>query len=171
MADNTATLHILEQPFTVTMPFVEGHVCTAAEAKVLNQTRRENLGNNFRSKVKDALDSEKELTMEQVQAEFAKADAEYVFTLANVGGGRGGDPVEKEAKAMAREMLKAHLAKTGRKLTGAPDGETEESWKEKVAAEIERIAGTEDVMAAAKKQVEAKKKATDKLAESVGLSA
>jgi hypothetical protein len=70
---------------------------------------------------------------------------------------------------MARELLKAHLASTGRKLTTAPEGLTEDEWEEKVQGEIERLAATDDIVKAAKAEVDRKKKTADKLAEAVGV--
>jgi hypothetical protein len=65
---------------------------------------------------------------------------------------------------MARELLKAHLAESGRKLTVAPDGTTDEEWAEKIETEVDRIATLDTVLEAAKKEVDAKKKRADKLA-------
>jgi len=112
--------------FEISQPYAEGHVITEAEARVLNQTRSENIGNNLRAKLKEMADagaSEAEL-----QALVAEKDAEYVFTLSNARASRVLDPVEKEANKIARELLKDHLAQTGRKLTVAPEGLTQEEW-------------------------------------------
>ena len=42
------TISISGQAFDVSTPYAAGHTLTEAEAKVLNQTRAENIGNNFR---------------------------------------------------------------------------------------------------------------------------
>lgn len=148
--------------FEISQPYAEGHVITEAEARVLNQTRSENIGNNLRAKLKEMADagaSEAEL-----QALVAEKDAEYVFTLSNARASRVLDPVEKEANKIARELLKDHLAQTGRKLTVAPEGLTQEEWDEKVASEVDRLAAGEAVMAAAKKRVDARRKTAESLA-------
>ena len=69
---------------------------------------------------------------------------------------------------MARDLLKEHLASTGRKLTVAPDGLTEDEWKEKVDNEVDRIASQPDVLAAAKKNVDAKRKQSASLMAGLG---
>lgn len=160
----TKTIAGLE--FNISQPFDEGHVCTAAEAKALNQTRSENIGNNMRKTIEEAIEARDKGDSSKFDAlveTVAKYDAEYVFTLANVGGSRRLDPVEREARSIAREALKAHLAKTGRKIGTTPDGETDESWAEKVETNIDSISQREDVLKEAKKRVAAKQKQTESL--------
>lgn len=165
MADaKTKTIAGLE--FTISQPYDEGHVCTAAEAKALNQTRSENIGNNMRKAVEAALEAQDKgdkSLINAIHAEVAKYDSEYAFTLANVGASRRLDPVEREARSIAREALKAHLSKTGRKIGVVPDGETEETWGEKVEANIDAIAAREDVVKEAKKRIAAKQKQTESI--------
>ena len=48
------TITIQGESFSVDMPYSEGHVCTSTQAGALNQTRAENLRNNFASSVKKA---------------------------------------------------------------------------------------------------------------------
>lgn len=151
--------------FEISQPYSEGHQCTAAEAKALNQTRSENIGNNARAKIKEMLD--KGAPDQEIIDYVAALDAKYEFTLAGVSASRKLDPVEKEANKIARELLKEHLATTGRKLTVTPDGMTDDEWEDKVAAEIERIASDEQVVKAAKKNVDAKQKQADTLKEAV----
>jgi hypothetical protein len=143
------------ESFTISQPYDEGHVCNAAEAKTLNQVRSENIGNNFREKVKKA---KEDGTLSAVAEEIAKYDAEYIFTVSNGGTKISRDPVEREAFAIAKEQLANHLAKTGRKLRVAPEGRTKEDWAEAVASEVERIAGLPEVVAEAKKRVKSKER-------------
>jgi hypothetical protein len=153
------------QQFEISEPYAEGHTISAIEARVLNQTRSENIGNNVRAKIKEmqeANSSEQEIT-ELVSS----VDTDYVFTAAGVSSSRKLDPVEREAVKIARELLKAHLATSGRKLTVAPEGSTEEEWEDKVTSEIERIAAMDSVVAAARKAVAAKQKQADSLAEAL----
>ena len=42
------TITILGEKFEITAPYAEGQTLTAVEARVLNQTRAENIGNNLR---------------------------------------------------------------------------------------------------------------------------
>lgn len=148
--------------FLISQPYEPGHVINEAEARALNQTRSENVGNNVRAKLKEMKEANES---EQALADYvASYDAEYILTLGAVSATRKLDPVEKEAQRIARELLKNHLAETGRKLTVAPEGETEESWKEKVQEQVDSIAENEEVIKIAKKNVEAKKKQADALA-------
>ena len=151
VADNTVALSILDtEGFTVTLPYVSGHSINEAEAKVLNQTRKENLGNNFRPKVRayqDALAEGKdpEVTLDQLIADFAKLDGEYVFTIANVAASAKLTPEEREARNLAKEYVKAALEEQGLKVNTPPEGHTEESWKETLEANYEAIAATDEI--------------------------
>lgn len=158
MAENK-TITVQGEQFEVSQPYAAGHTCTEAEAKALNQVRAENIANNMRSKVKAALDGgEGAPSLDSVRSDFAKYDSEYEFTLASVGGGRTPvDPVEREARKIARELLKDHLAKTGQgKIT---ELEKNEEAKEKIAAKIAEIASSnEQVLDLAKKRVKEQEK-------------
>ncbi len=147
--------------FEISQPYTEGHVINEAEARVLNQTRSENIGNNVRAKLKELIEAA--ATPEALAQLVAEKDAEYVFTLANVGEGRRLDPYEKEAEKIARDLLKAKLGETGRKLTVAPEGVTEEDWKAKIDAEVERISTNEQVLKTARKRVDDRRKQADSL--------
>lgn len=152
--------------FDISQPYAEGHTCTAAEARALNQTRSENIGNNARAKIKEML--EKGTSDQEIREYVAGLDNSYVFTLAGVSASRKLDPVEREANKIAREIIKGKLAETGRKLTVAPDGMTKEEWEDKVAAEVERVAGLDEILKAAKKNVDAKTKQAEQLANALG---
>lgn len=164
METKTKTINGLE--FSIRQPYAEGQTITEAEARALNQTRSENIGNNVRAKLKEM--QEKNESIEAMAAYVAEVDEKYEFTLASVAASRKLDPIEREARNLAKELLKAHLAQTGRKLTVAPEGVTEDEWNEKVEAEIERISASEAILKQAKKNVDAKKKAADSLMEAVG---
>lgn len=152
--------------FEITEPYAEGHTCSAIEARVLNQTRSENIGNNTRAKIKEMQESESHSEQDIIDY-VASVDAEYVFTAAGVSASRKLDPVEREAVKLARELLKGHLANDGRKLTVAPEGLSEEEWDDKVSAEIERIAAMDEIVNAAKKNVAAKQKQAQALADTL----
>lgn len=152
--------------FEISQPYAEGHQCTAAEARALNQTRSENIGNNTRAKIKEMIENGN--PEQDIYDYVSGVDAEYVFTLAGVSASRKLDPVEREANKLARELLKDHLAQSGRKLTVAPEGMTKEDWEDKVASEVERIAALPEVLKAAQKNVDAKAKQASSLAEALG---
>jgi len=154
----TKEITIAGEKFTISMPYGEGHKCTTAEAKALNQTRAENLRNNMAKLVKAA---KEDGTLAEMNGAVTKYDKEYEFTLASVGGSRTMDPVEKEAKVLAREMIKQKLAADNRKLSDIP--------KDKLAEAVAKLADQDKVVSAAKKRVtERQKLAEDSLA-SIGM--
>lgn len=165
---------ILGLEFPVSWPFSAGHICTEAEAKTLNQTRKENLGNNFRKRVVDALEADTKAgntdESSKLAAEFADLDAKYVFTLAGVGAVRM-DPIEREARNLAKDAVKQNLAAKGRKLSDIPTGMTKEEWEDKLETTISEISQRPEVIKIAKAQVAAKKKAIDATAVDLGLDA
>lgn len=177
MADPASKKTIVIQgiDFQVSWPYAAGHTCTEAEAKALNQTRKENLANNFAKRVKDAkaLDEKNGNTAEtaKLASEFEKLDVEYEFTLANVSAAAKLSPVDREARSMAKAAIVANLASKGRKLSDVPAGLTKDEWEAKVAARIEEIAAQDNVIAAAKKQVAAKEKAISAVSLDLGLDA
>lgn len=158
----TKTKTIEGRNFEISQPYVEGHVISAIEARVLNQTRAENIGNNVRAKLKAAIEEgQDDVSLAELVADV---DASYEFTAAGTRAAAKLDPYEREARKMARELLKAHLSESGRKLTVAPEGLTDEEWGEKIETEIDRIATLETVLEAAKKEVNARSKRAEKLA-------
>lgn len=158
----TKTKTIEGKNFEISQPYQEGHTISAIEARVLNQTRSENIGNNVRAKLKAAI--EEGQGDDALAALVAEVDSAYEFTAAGTRAAAKLDPYEREARKMARELLRAHLAESGRKLTVAPDGVTQEEWDEKIEAELDRISTIDSVIDAAKKEVDARKKRADKLA-------
>lgn len=155
----TKTITIAGNQFDVSVPYTEGHTCTAAEAKALNQVRAENIRNNCAKAVKQAVEEGK------ANGEIAKMvsayDADYVFTLASAGGGRSVDPVEKEAKSLARGAIKTKLEKEGRKLKDID--------KEKLAEAIERVAGDPKIVALAKKNVKQRAELAEAAGDEIGV--
>jgi hypothetical protein len=164
MPDNKTKL-IAGESFSISQPYDEGHVLTGPEAKALNQTRAENIGNNLREAVKEALakrDGGDTSAMETLNELVAKYDTEYTF--AQGGGGvstRRLDPVEREAKAIATEIIKSDLASKGRKWNQVPEGLTEEEWVAKRDSVLESQMAREDVLKLAKKRVSERAKLTD----------
>jgi len=152
--------------YMISQPYEAGHTINEIEARVLNQTRAENIGNNIRAKLKEIKESGlegKKLTA-ALEAAVAELDANYVFTAAATRSAAKLDPVEKEARKIAREAVKNHLAETGRKLTVAPEGLTDEEWAEKVEEQVDAIAALPEVMEAAREAVAARTARADKMA-------
>lgn len=162
---NQLSLTISEIEFPVTAPFAEGHVITGPEAKALNQTRKENLGNNFRKVVTKALDDAKtagtEPNVDELQSAFAKLDNEYQFTFANVAAARTIDPVEREARKIVREQLREQLKAAGQKMSDYDDNQIEEI--------IDQNAQLPEVVAIAKGIVKARQKSASLAAIDLGL--
>ncbi len=129
--------------FTISQPYDEGHTLTAVEAKVLNQVRSENIANNMRKAVKDA---EAEGTLDAVATKVAEYDAEYTFAMPSTGAARRVvDPVEREARKLARDAIRAQLAKDGRKIKDID--------AEKLEAAIETVAAKDEILKLARKAV------------------
>lgn len=89
--------------YTIACPFEEGHVCTANEAKALNQLLKENVRNNFASKIKadEPVPS---------QEEFDKYVAGYEFGIRSI---TSSDPVMKEMIKIAEGLVMKGLEKAG----------------------------------------------------------
>lgn len=152
--------------FNITWPYAAGHVLTEAEAKQLNQVRSENIGNNVREKIKELIEAGKQ---GEAEALVAEKDSTYEFTLHTPGASRTLDPVEREARKMAREILKNLLAQDGKKLTTPPEGKTKEEWDAYIEEKIEEFSANENILKEAKKSVDASKKRMDNLLSGVGL--
>lgn len=160
--------------YTISQPYEAGHQINEIEARVLNQTRAENIGNNIRAKLKELKETaetegwgDKKLS-NALEKAVAELDASYEFTAAATRSAAKLDPVEKEARKQARELLKDHLAATGRKLTVAPEGVTDEEWAEKIEAEVDRISAIPEVMEAAREAVAARTNRAEKMAAALG---
>lgn len=148
---------IAGESFEISAPYAAGHALTEAEAKTLNQVRSENIGNNLREKIKELIEAGK---LDDARALVAEKDATYEFTLASASGtsSRALDPVEREARALAKEIVKAKLAEQGKKWNVAPEGYDKDTWAAKLEENVEKFAATEQVLAEAKKAVNAKQK-------------
>lgn len=153
---------IAGEEFMVSQPYAAGHVLTEVEAKTLNQTRAENIGNNLRETVKDAIakrDAGDSSAYDALASTVAAYDAEYTFAMGGSGvSTRKLDPVEREAKAIATELIKNDLATKGRKWTQVPEGLTKDEWEAKRDAVLETVMARDDVIALAKKRVKEKEK-------------
>jgi len=135
-------ISISGETFDVSEPYEEGHRISAVEAKVLNQTRAENIGNNFRAEVKKARENGQGL--EELRDKLAEYDSQYTFSMG--GSARQPvDPVEREARKIARDAIRAQLASEGRKIKDVD--------AERLEAAIDQVAFQDDVLKLAKKRV------------------
>lgn len=169
---DTKTKVINGVSFEISQPYAAGHVLTEAEAKALNQVRSENIGNNLRNTVKAAqaaAEAGDNAPLNELADTVAKYDAAYTFAMGGGGSStRKLDPYEREAIRLAKELVKSGLQAQGRKITDVPEGMSEEEWKAKLDAKYDEIAALDEVVKAAKKNVDAKKKQSDALLEAVG---
>jgi hypothetical protein len=109
----------------VPAPYTEGHVVTAGEAAMLNQTLAENFSNNLRTKVEKFIPAgspegtaARVATAEEAQGLVDSYASTYEpgVRRAGSGGGRASlDPIEKEMRVIARESLNNLLKKQGLK--------------------------------------------------------
>lgn len=160
----TATLVTAGEKFEIpdaeAKGFIEGHVCTAAEAKTLFQTYKENVGNSWRKRVQEA--QAKGEKLDDIAARIAASATAYNFAMPSQGGGRTvRDPVEREAINLAKKAISGHLLKEGkgRKLKDV------ENLDDVIAQVIEK----NDLLTAAKRIVTAQQKAGQTALENVNL--
>jgi len=122
---------------------------TAGEASALNQTRAENLRNNFAPKIKAAMDEYRKanslaedaeiavtsLDHDALSAAFDAYATEYEFGVRKAGTGTRTptDPIERESIRVAKERVKAGLNKKGIKLDSVS--------KEKMTELVQQVIG------------------------------
>jgi hypothetical protein len=137
--------------FPCPQPYVEGHVLTSNEASALNQTFAENVRNNCAGRVKanqklQAEGAEGTKTDEELLAEFEAYANSYEFGQRRVSAGVREDrmdPVEREARKIARDRVVVKLREKGFTLKSVSQERMEElvstlSAKEDIRKEAER---------------------------------
>lgn len=121
MAKESITIQGLD--FAVHSPYVVGHVLTAEEAGVLNQTFHENLRNNFAGSVKDKKDEHgPDLpvnVIKELQDEFEAYADNYKFGVRRVGMRAPADPIEAEAFKMVKDLIRMKVREQGKKADAA----------------------------------------------------
>lgn len=117
------------QEFTIEVPYADGHTLNAKEAAQLNQVYLENVGNNFRNRVKELLEGG--ATTDAIQAELDKYADEYEFGSRRSSGGtrKAADPVAKEARALAKRALTEFFKKKEINFTDLSSEEKEQAIK------------------------------------------
>lgn len=122
-----ADITIQDLVFKAPQPYGAGHVLKENEASALNQTFLENLRNNFAAKVRAAREAvakslgvkvdevkNDQLDKTALDDDFSKYAAEYEFGTRK--GGRILDPIEREMRDIAEEIVKAALRSKNIKL-------------------------------------------------------
>ena len=143
-AENEKTITIQSESFTISTPYSEGHPITAVEARVLNQTRSENVCNNQRKAIKAAKE-EGTFDLKAAKKSIADYDAAYSFATGGPAVKRTLDPIQKEARAIARNLISAKLKDAGKKM--------KDQDKAKLATAVDQWAEHPKVIAAATKVV------------------
>lgn len=106
----TDTITINGYTFKVSRPYLPGHVCTAAEADVLNRKMHSNLRRIFSVQVQDAEAKvgPNHVNVGSLQIELNKLSSTYSFERS--------DPIRAEAFAIALEVVRAAIKKEGKRI-------------------------------------------------------
>jgi hypothetical protein len=135
-------------------PFSVGDVLeTEGEAGSCNQTYRENVRNNIAKEITTLKESEKD-ELKQLKAAQAVVDkycTEYKFGVRS-GGGRSADPVMTVALGIAKDIVKEAWRKKGKKVSDYTAADL-------TAAARKVVEANDQLVAYAKKEIEAKKNA------------
>lgn len=158
------TITVAGASLSLAPKYAEGDTITALEAKALNQTRAENIGNNLRKRIA-ALGTQIEVEGKKVlqyaedalasaQVMIEEAAASYQFNVRKVGSGpRVTDPIAKIAMSLARDIITKKLVAQG-KTWAAVSKANPEGLKAKQA----EFAARPDVRADAEKLHKARQK-------------
>lgn len=158
--------------FEIDEPYAEGHVCSPAEAKTLNQTRAENVRNNLAKHIK-TLEEAGSVELDGVtysdgQALVTAYAKDYEFSMGGGGTARVVDPVEREAIALAKAWIKEQLADIGKTVKEHFKTDTD-AGKERYASKVAEVAEQPEVRKEAEKAVAAQKKRLADLSGAISL--
>jgi hypothetical protein len=146
MADTT-DISIFDQTVRVPNLYAEGHTLSAIEAKVLNRCRAENVANNRRKFIKEAIDSGDANAIAEAVAEAEAYALEYAFSEASTGGSTRTklSPLEAECRRLAKGQVAKYLAANNKKKADVdPD---------KYEAEVARVSQMDAIVKLAKKNL------------------
>lgn len=143
------TLRIQGYTFTAPRRYNAGHVLSEVEADVLQQTFMENLRNNFANNIRKAVEKQgggllDDATIAQFKAEFGNYAANYAFNAPRSSAGPTLTPLEREALRVAEAVVNTRIAKKGLKVS-----------KEDKQALVKQYAARDEVIAEARRRVEA----------------
>lgn len=171
LCDTFTDLTIGGNTFKVKVPYKAGHVLNENEASVLNQTYKENVRNNVAGKIKGASDQHEKsedankgefsidtftvpgetegssMTLREALQSYADA---YEFGQRTSRTPEPVDPVQREARVIARQMLAEAFKAEGIKLKDVPDDTYDQALSE--------LASTDDVQAEASRRVKQRAK-------------
>lgn len=123
----TINMHGLN--FELDDPYTEGHQCTAAEAAELNKNRRTNIRNNWSPRVERARATRHpgEGVLEKITAELQAKLTEYAaaYSFGQKPTPAVVDPVQHEARRLARGKVITKLREQGHDLRATPQEQIE----------------------------------------------
>ena len=133
----------------ISQPYKAGHAITEAEAKALNQTRCENIGNNVRKVIKELVEEGGgvEVIQKAAQKIVSAKDEGYEFTLASVGGAARLDPLTKECFSIARNFISGKLKEMGM----TQKAYLEKNGEDAIKIQVAELSENPEVVKAAKK--------------------
>lgn len=143
------SITIQGETFEIAAPYAAGHTLNEAESSVLNQTFLENIRNNVAGKIKAAKDAwadahggseegfsldtvmvagegDTQISLRQSLTNYAES---YEFGIRVARTSEPVDPVEREARVIAREVINEKLRKAGTKRKDVSDEAYEEALK------------------------------------------
>lgn len=147
--------------FDLSTPYVEGQKLSDIEANVLNQTRIENICNNKRKWIKEQIDAG--VSQEKIQEALTEYDKNFEFRVRAAA--IQVDPVTREAIKLSKDIIRAHLAKTGRKINVPPAGISPVEWENKIEEQVQALIIKPELIKKAKELLDSKKKAAKIAAE------
>ena len=152
----TTIMTISKLKFNVRAPYREADVLNGNDAGQLNQTFREGIRNNKASQVLKMIAEGR--SHKDIQQMITDYEVDYVFGTRGAGGVRSSDPVETEARRLARGMVKQAIQKAGKvfsnyggdqintMITLAIENHPSITEQAEINVEAQRVA-TEDVLA------------------------
>ncbi len=143
-AEGMQTITIQSESFIISAPYSEGHAISKVEARVLNQTRCENIANSQRKAIKEAKE-DGSFDLKVARKSVADYDSNYSFATGGPAVRRTLDPIQKEARAIARNLIASKLKEQGKKM--------KDQDKEKLATAVDQWAEHPKVIASATKVV------------------
>jgi len=169
----TKSIIIQGVSFEAPVPYAEGHTLTGPEARALNQVFHENIRNNFAKTVKASNEgAEGAVAADQLPQAFAAYVDSYSFATPGSGSTRETlDPVEKEARALAKAALTEALKAKGRSINPPKEAsdEQKDAYKAQIADKIAEIAQRAEYVEQARKNVKAREKSLATLTEGLDL--
>lgn len=117
---------ILDVEFQCNYPYSAGSTIDEAEAATLNAVRAKAVASTLRPEIKKFVDGAAGAkTKNELDDLFAAADSRFVFSLPL-------SPIDREARKLARELVRDSLAEEGQKIGDIPEGMTEDEWEAQI---------------------------------------